>query len=135
MTGRTVDDVLASARSRIERVEPSELEARFEAGALVVDIRPERQRAEEGVLGFGVVVERNVLEWRLDPASAHVLPEVRDHGQQIIVVCSEGYASSLAAASLRDLGFTRAADLAGGIQAWQDWRAGTEGNLCVVSPS
>ena len=111
-------------RADIDRVEPSQLEDLHAAGALVVDIRPERQRAEEGDLGIGVVVERNVLEWRLDPRSGHALPEVPGYDQQVIVVCSEGYASSLAAASLRQLGFTRAADLAGGFRAWQAWRLG-----------
>lgn len=88
----------------------------------MVDIRPERQRGEEGELGFGFVLERNVLEWRFDLTGDHVLPDVRDHDQQVIVVCSEGYASSLAAASLRELGFARATDLAGGYRAWRAWR-------------
>jgi rhodanese-related sulfurtransferase len=120
---RSVDDLVDDARSRIERVDPAELDALREDGALIVDIRPAAQRAEEGELGFGVVVERNVLEWRLDPTSGHTLPEVRGHDQRVVVVCSEGYASSLAAASLRDLGFARAADLAGGFRAWDTWRA------------
>ena len=94
-------------------------------GALVVDIRPERQRADEGELGFGVVVERNVLEWRFDLQGSHALPEVRDYDQQVVIVCSEGYASSLAAASLRQLGFSRVADLAGGYVAWRTWRGGS----------
>lgn len=124
MSGRTVDELLAAARDQIDRVEPAQLEALHAAGALVVDIRPEHQRAEEGELGFGVIVERNVLEWRLDPASGHTLPEVHDHEQQVVVVCSEGYASSFAAASLQELGFSRAADLAGGFRAWEAWRSG-----------
>ncbi len=124
MSPRTVDELLAGARADIDRVDPGQLEDLHAAGALVVDIRPERQRAEEGDLDIGVVVERNVLEWRLDPCSSHVLPEVLGHDQQVIVVCSEGYASSLAAASLRELGFTRAADLAGGFRAWQAWHSG-----------
>ncbi len=127
MSGRTVDELLAAARSRIDRIDPEHLETLDAAGALVIDIRPERQRAEEGDLGFGVVIERNVLEWRLDPASGHTLPEVRGHDQQVIVVCSEGYASSLAAATLRELGFSRAADLAGGYRAWDEWRSGRDG--------
>ncbi len=125
MTAQTVDELLAAARAEIDRIDPSQLEGLHAAGALVIDIRPERQRAEEGDFGIGVVVERNVLEWRLDPDSGHTLPEVLDHDQRIIVACSEGYASSLAAASLRQLGFTRAADLAGGFQAWQAWRTGS----------
>ena len=67
------------------------------------------------------MVERNVLEWRLDPLGDHRIPQVRDHGQQVVVVCSEGYASSLAAASLVELGFTRVADLDGGFRAWRAW--------------
>jgi rhodanese-related sulfurtransferase len=127
VTPRTVDELLAGARAEIDRVDPSQLEGLHAAGALVVDIRPDRQRTEEGEFGIAVVVERNVLEWRLDPRSDHVLPEVRGYDQQVIVACSEGYASSFAAASLRALGFTRAADLAGGFRAWQAWRtAGSE---------
>jgi len=111
--------VLAQARQEIERVAPEDLERLQAAGALVVDIRPERQRAEEGELPFGIVVERNVLEWRFDLLGDHSLPEVEGYEQPVVVVCSEGYASSLAAASLRQLGFVRAADLEGGYQAWR----------------
>jgi rhodanese-related sulfurtransferase len=124
VTARSVDEVLASARTQIDRVEPHELERLRAGGALMVDIRPERQRAAEGELGFGIVVERNVLEWRFDLLGSHALPEVRDYDQQVVVVCSEGYASSLAAASLRQLGFTHAADLAGGYRAWRAWQNG-----------
>jgi rhodanese-related sulfurtransferase len=124
---RSVDDLLEDARNRIERVVPADLDAEREDGALIVDIRPAAQRAEEGELGFGVVVERNVLEWRLDPTGSHTIPEVRGHDQRVVVVCSEGYASSLAAASLRDLGFARAADLAGGFRAWDTWRRNGHG--------
>jgi rhodanese-related sulfurtransferase len=125
VTARSADDVLASARSQIDRVEAHELERLLAAGALVVDIRPERQRAAEGEIGFAIVVERNVLEWRFDLLGSHALPEVRDYDQQVVVVCSEGYASSLAAVSLRQLGFSRAADLAGGYWAWRAWRDGS----------
>ena len=111
MTARPVDDLLTDARAIIERTDPSELERAYAGGALVVDIRPERQRQEEGELGFGLVVERNVLEWRFDLLGSHSLPEVTDYDQAVVVVCSEGYASSLAAASLRQLGFRRAGDL------------------------
>lgn len=111
--------VLAQARQEIERVAPDDLERLHAAGALVVDIRPERQRAEEGELPVGIVVERNVLEWRFDLLGDHALPEVEGYEQPVVVVCSEGYASSLAAASLRQLGFVRAADLEGGYQAWR----------------
>jgi len=132
VTTRTADELLASARRQIRRVEPPELEWLRAEGVLVVDIRPERQRADEGELGFGVVVERNVLEWRFDLQGGHALPEVRDYDQQVVVVCSEGYASSLAAASLRQLGFSRVADLAGGYRAWRAW---TDGTTAAPPPS
>jgi len=118
---RTPDDLVALARRHIDRVRPDALAEVLARGGLVVDIRPAAQRAEEGELDGAVVVERNVLEWRLDPDGAHRIPQVRDHGQQVVVVCSEGYASSLAAASLADLGFSRAADLEGGYRAWRAW--------------
>jgi rhodanese-related sulfurtransferase len=102
-------------------VGPHELDALVTEGALVIDIRPAEQRRQEGVMPGAVVVERNVLEWRLDPTSEHRIPEVRDLHQPVVIVCSAGYASSLAAASLVDLGFERAADLVGGYQAWSDW--------------
>jgi rhodanese-related sulfurtransferase len=116
------DEMLAGARDQIERVEPYELESCVASGALVVDIRPERQRKIEGDLRFAVVVERNVLEWRFDLLGGHALPEILGYDQQIVVVCSEGYASSLAAASLRALGYGRVSDLAGGYRAWREWR-------------
>ena len=87
-------------------------------GARLVDIRPVAQRAREGGVPGALVIERNVLEWRLDPAGSHRIPEAVDHGVHWIVVCSEGYASSLAAASLRELGLHRATDLDGGFVAW-----------------
>ena len=120
MTQRA-DDLVAEARRRIRRVRPAQLAAIRAAGGVVVDIRPEAQRRAEGELDGAVVVERNVLEWRLDPLGTLRLPQVRDHGQWIVVVCAEGYASSLAAASLADLGFENAADLEGGFEAWRSW--------------
>ena len=122
MTAHSAGDLLASAREKIRRVEPDELDALSAAGALVVDIRPTAQRAAEGELGFGLIVERNVLEWRFDLAGTHTLPEVSGYDQPVVVVCSEGYASSLAAASLRELGFSGAGDLSGGYVAWRRWR-------------
>jgi rhodanese-related sulfurtransferase len=122
MTARA-DELVARARRRIRRVRPAQLSSVLETGGLVVDIRTESQRRTEGDLDGAVVVERNVLEWRLDPFGEHRLPQVRDHRQWIVVVCSEGYASSLAAASLSDLGFEHATDLDGGFQAWRAWRA------------
>jgi rhodanese-related sulfurtransferase len=122
MTERSVDELLAEARRQIERVGPAELERWRSEGALIIDIRPERQRAAEGDFDGSLVVERNVLEWRFDPYGEHTLPEVEGYDQPVIVVCSEGYASSFAAASLRALGFRRVADLDGGYWAWRAWR-------------
>jgi rhodanese-related sulfurtransferase len=117
----SVDDLVERARRRIRRVGPHELEGLAAEGGLVVDIRPVEQRRQEGELPGALVVERNVLEWRLDPHSDFRLREVRDLHQPVVVVCSAGYASSLAAASLADLGYEWAADLVGGYQAWSAW--------------
>ena len=114
----TVDDLLAAARARIRRLDPHETAAACRRGALLIDIRPTLQRRWEGEVPGAVVVERNVLEWRLDPASAHRLAGILDHDREIIVLCSEGYASSLVAATLVELGFRSAGDLEGGFQAW-----------------
>ena len=120
MTDRTIDDLLADARRRLPpRVQPEGLAAAIAGGALVVDTRSEAQRRRDGELPGALVVERNVLEWRLDPASPHRLAEAGDRLRTIVVVCDEGYASSLAAASLQDLGLINATDLAGGYQAWK----------------
>ncbi len=89
------------------------------AGPILVDIRPEGQRSIEGSIASVLVVERNVLEWRFDPASSARLPVATDHDIQVIVFCSEGYASSLAAISLQNLGLCRATDMIGGFQAWK----------------
>jgi rhodanese-related sulfurtransferase len=117
----SADDLVAEARTHIDRVGPEELDAVASSGGLIVDIRPVAQRADEGDLPGALVVERNVLEWRLDPRGRHRLADVTGADQQVVVVCSEGYASSLAAASLRALGFRRAADLEGGYRAWLAW--------------
>ena len=119
----TPDDLVAEARSRIGRVGPAELRDAIDAGALVVDIRPAAQRADEGELDGAIVIERNVLEWRLDPTGEHRIPEVTDYDRPVVVVCSQGYASSLAAESLRQLGYRNAADLSGGFLAWRRWSA------------
>ena len=89
-------------------------------GALLVDIRPQAQRAAEGTVAGALHVERNVLEWRFDPASEAMLPQATGYDQHVIIMCSRGYASSLAAASLQDLGLVNATDLAGGFLAWAD---------------
>lgn len=119
----SAQDLVERARRRIHRVGPHELRGVLAEGGLVIDIRPSEQRLNEGEVPGAHVVERNVLEWRLDPNGDHRLDEVRGHEQPIVVVCSAGYASSLAAASLADLGYTCVADLVGGFQAWRSWFA------------
>lgn len=119
---KSAEQLVDEARRRIDRVSPEDLAQWRVAGALLVDIRPERQRAEEGPFDHAIVIERNVLEWRFDLRGDHALADIDGYGQPIVVACSEGYASSLAAASLRDLGFTRVADLAGGFWAWRAWQ-------------
>ncbi|HTW00832.1 MAG TPA: rhodanese-like domain-containing protein [Streptosporangiaceae bacterium] len=116
---RTIDQVLAEARERLDRAAPREAARAAAAGALLVDIRPAAQRAAEGEIPGALIVERNVLEWRFDPASSARLPQA-GYDLQVIVVCSEGYTSSLAAAALQDLGVSRATDLDGGFVAWRD---------------
>ncbi len=115
---RTIDELLAEARSRIERLTPVEAAARVGGGALLVDIRSAAQRAREGSVPGALVVERNVLEWRFDPTSDARLPQVTGYDVEVVVLCSEGYSSSLAADSLRDLGLTRSSDVIGGFGAW-----------------
>ena len=116
---RTIDDILGEARGRLVRLDPGQAHAETRDGALLVDIRPAAQRAAEGEVPGALIVERNVLEWRLDPASGARLPEATGHDLRVIVLCSEGYTSSLAAASLHDLGLTRATDVVGGFRAWR----------------
>jgi rhodanese-related sulfurtransferase len=116
---RTVDDLLAAARARLRRVNPMEAAAAVARGALLVDTRPLQWRQSEGAIPGALLIERNHLEWRLDPASDARIPEAVGYDVEVIVVCSEGYSSSLAAASLQDLGLHRATDLDGGFQAWR----------------
>jgi rhodanese-related sulfurtransferase len=114
----TVDDLLAGARAGLRRVGPIEAAQAQRAGAVLVDIRPHAQRVREGEIPGTLVVERNVLEWRFDPASDARLP-ITGYDLRVIVVCSEGYTSSLAAYALRQLGLRHATDLDGGFHAWQ----------------
>jgi len=114
-----IDALLEAARKGLDRVQPADLAAELAAGALIVDTRPVEQRHRDGDLPGALVIDRNVLEWRLDPTSANHIPEVTDAGCRIIIVCDEGYSSSLAAATLRQLGLDRACDLVGGFQAWK----------------
>ena len=115
---RTIAEVLAAARARLTRLEPAEAAAAVEQGGHLVDIRPGWQRAAEGEVPGAVVIERNHLEWRLDPASDARVAEAVDHDVAWVVLCSEGYTSSLAAAALQDLGIHRATDVVGGFRAW-----------------
>ena len=115
----TVDQMLANARARLHRLEARDAAEAVAAGALLVDIRPQWQRATEGAIPGALLIERNHLEWRLDPTSGARIPEAVDHDVAVVVVCSEGYTSSLAAASLQELGLHRATDLIGGFQAWR----------------
>jgi rhodanese-related sulfurtransferase/mannose-6-phosphate isomerase-like protein (cupin superfamily) len=115
-----IEQTLLASRARLRRLSPNEAyEAATKTKAILVDIRPEGQRAIEGSIPGAWVVERNVLEWRFDPASSARLPIATDHDLQVIVFCSEGYASSLAATSLQDLGLWRATDIVGGYDAWR----------------
>jgi rhodanese-related sulfurtransferase len=115
---RTIDELLASVRARIDRVHPREVPARLAAGALLVDTRPWEQRCRDGAVPGAVVVDRNVLEWRLDPASPDRIPQVTGYDLEVVVLCNEGYSSSLVADTLRTLGLTRAVDVIGGFVAW-----------------
>jgi rhodanese-related sulfurtransferase len=116
-----VDALLEESRQGLDRVEPADLAAEIDHGALVVDTRPREQRQRDGELPGAQVIDRNVLEWRLDPTCPHHIAEVTDVGTRIILVCNEGYSSSLAAATLRRLGLNRATDLRGGFQAWAEY--------------
>ncbi len=112
-----IDRVLADARTRLRRLNPREVPAALERGAVLVDIRPQAQRDREGDVAAALVIERNVLEWRCDPTSDARLPQAVDDDVEWVVLCSEGYTSSLAAAALQDLGLRRATDVIGGYQA------------------
>lgn len=114
----TVDDLLREAREQIDRLTPAEAAREIDAGAVVVDTRCADDRRAEGQIPGSLHVPRNVLEWRADPACEARDERIADPSARLIVVCNDGYSSSLAAASLRRLGFARVADLAGGFRAW-----------------
>ncbi|HEV7524698.1 MAG TPA: rhodanese-like domain-containing protein [Acidimicrobiia bacterium] len=116
---RRVDELLDEARASLQRVTPRAAQRAAAEGALIVDIRPSELRARDGIIPGALIVDRNQLEWRLDPLGDHRLPEVTSHDQLVILFCDEGYASSLAAVSLQQLGVHRATDLIGGFQAWK----------------
>jgi rhodanese-related sulfurtransferase len=115
---RPIEEVLAVTRRRLLRVTPAEACQAMREGALLADIRTQAQRAAQGLVPGALHVERNVLEWRFDPRSPSRLAQVSGYDQRIILMCVEGYASSLAAASLQELGLAGATDLAGGFMAW-----------------
>ncbi len=117
-SARTIEEILATARERLSRLTPQQAFGEFCGGASLVDIRPAGQRAAEGEIPGALAIERNVLEWRFDPASEARLPSVTGYDRRVIVFCSEGYTSSLAAAALQDLGLLHATDIVGGFKAW-----------------
>ena len=115
-----IDELLERVRAGYERIEAREAYDAARSGeALLVDIRYAALRERDGVIPGALVVERNELEWRLDPRGSHRVPEATSHDLRVVVICNEGYASSLAAASLHQLGLRRATDLVGGFQAWK----------------
>jgi rhodanese-related sulfurtransferase len=113
-----IDDLLAGSRAGVRRLTPAELVAAAARGALVVDTRTESHRRQQGEFPGALVIDRTVLEWRLDPTSPWRVPEATGPDLEVVVVCRHGYSSSLAAASLRAVGLHRATDLAGGVEAW-----------------
>lgn len=119
VTQRTsrIDAMLAAARAKLHRLSADEVPAALRAGAHLVDIRPAAQREREGAVPGALVIERNVLEWRCDPTSDARLPQAVDDDVQWVILCSQGYTSSLAAAALVDLGLHRATDVIGGYEA------------------
>jgi rhodanese-related sulfurtransferase len=114
-----IAEILARARTRLRRLDPIAAHDAIDRGAILIDIRPAAQRAEHGEFPDAIIIERNVLEWRLDPRSDARLPFADNYDLEVVVTCQEGYTSSLAAAALQDLGLHRATDLAGGFAAWQ----------------
>jgi rhodanese-related sulfurtransferase len=118
---KSIDELLEEARARLERVTPEQAAAAARGGdAVIVDIRADSQIAEDGSVPDTARIPRNVLEWRLDPACEHRDPELASYERRVIVMCNEGYQSSLAAATLKDLGIENATDMIGGFQAWVD---------------
>ena len=127
--GSAIACMLDQCQQALDRVEPADLEAVAAAGALVVDMRPVQQRLRDGELPGAIVVDRNVLEWRLDPTSPYRLAIADDPDRRIVLVCNEGYSSSLAAHTLQQLGLRRATDLAGGFTAWSAYVAEVQADL------
>ena len=113
-----IDEHLARARADLVRLTADQAWHEVCAGALLVDTRTAAQRSRQGELPHALVIDRTVLEWRLDPSSPHCIPEVRDAQHRVIVICRQGYSSSLAAASLLSIGLEQATDVVGGVEAW-----------------
>jgi len=114
----SIDDLLREARANLLRLEPAEAKRHIDVGALLIDTRPSCQREEQGDLPNAVVIDRTILEWRMDPSCESKIPEVDGYDQMIIVVCRHGYSSSLAAYSLQQIGLRRATDIIGGVEEW-----------------
>jgi rhodanese-related sulfurtransferase len=115
----TIDELLAASRSGLRRLPPSHALAAMRSGAALIDIRGDSQIARDGTVPGALIIARNVLEWRLDPSSQHRHPQAPGLGDRVILLCDEGYQSSLAAATLQLLGFAGATDVDGGFQAWR----------------
>jgi rhodanese-related sulfurtransferase len=115
----TIDELLADARHGLTRLDPTATRDAMRCGAALIDIRDDSQLAQDRVIAGALMIRRNVLEWRLDPTSPYLHPHAPDLDEQVILMCNEGYQSSLAAATLQQLGFTHATDLDGGFQAWR----------------
>ena len=126
MARRSIDQMLSEARAALDRLEPGDASAAIGDGAVLVDIRSDHQRERDGVVPGSVQIPRNELEWRCDPSSDYRDPRTSDPERQVIVMCNEGYQSSLAAATLQELGLPRATDLDGGFQAWHSAGLPTE---------
>ena len=117
---RTIDEILAAARARLVRLSPRQAFRELSGDGVLVDIRPAAQRAMQGEIPGSTIVERNHLEWRLDPSSDARLPWVTGYDHRVVMICWEGYTSSLAAVALHDLGLHRATDVIGGFRAWTE---------------
>jgi rhodanese-related sulfurtransferase len=115
----SIDAVLDRARRRLNRLTPQQAAAEHRQGALLVDTRTSEQRARDGEIPGALLIDRTVLEWRLDPTSGSHISEATDHDVRVIVICAEGFSSSLAAASLQDLGMVNTTDVIGGFEAWK----------------
>jgi rhodanese-related sulfurtransferase len=129
-----IDALLEAARRDLDRVQPADLASEMTAGALVVDTRPLDQRQRDGELPGALIIDRNVLEWRLDPTCPDHIPEADSTDVRVVIVCNEGYSSSLAAATLRQLGLKRATDLLGGFQAWKQFCGQADDTQATARP-